>query len=374
MVNEQREALPASGIALCLSGGGYRAMLFHLGALRRLNELGVLPLIERISSVSGGSIIAAFLGLRWGHLDFDASGRGRAFDDIIARPIQQLAEHTIDVSAILKGLVLPGNSGDYITRAYRRHLFGDATLQDLPDIPRFVINASNMQSGAVWRFSKPYMADYRVGMMRNPQIALATAVAASAAFPPFLGPVALRLRNEDFDPNSGRDLQQPPYTTHPLLTDGGAYDNLGLEPVWKRYRTILVSDGGSPFTTSAGIGRDWLRQSYRAIQLVDNQVRALRKRQLIDAFMRGERAGVYWGIRTNINDYGLDDSLPHPHERSLELARLSTRLRRTDPTIQQLLINWGYAVSDGGYRRYVDSTHPAPTQYPYEAAGLKQRL
>jgi NTE family protein len=49
---------PEEGIALCLSGGGYRAMLFHLGALWRLNELGYLPTLARISSVSGGSITA----------------------------------------------------------------------------------------------------------------------------------------------------------------------------------------------------------------------------------------------------------------------------------------------------------------------------
>jgi NTE family protein len=53
------------GIALCLSGGGYRAMLFHVGALWRLNELGYLAKLDRISSVSGGSITAALLGLRW---------------------------------------------------------------------------------------------------------------------------------------------------------------------------------------------------------------------------------------------------------------------------------------------------------------------
>jgi NTE family protein len=46
----------SDGIALCLSGGGYRAMLFRAGAIRRLNELGVLRNIYLISSVSGGSI------------------------------------------------------------------------------------------------------------------------------------------------------------------------------------------------------------------------------------------------------------------------------------------------------------------------------
>jgi len=52
------------GIALCLSGGGFRAALFHLGALGRLNELGILSLVDKISSVSGGSIIAAHLAAR----------------------------------------------------------------------------------------------------------------------------------------------------------------------------------------------------------------------------------------------------------------------------------------------------------------------
>jgi len=49
----------APGIALCLSGGGYRAMIFHLGALIRLNVVGLLMPLNRVSSVSGGSITAA---------------------------------------------------------------------------------------------------------------------------------------------------------------------------------------------------------------------------------------------------------------------------------------------------------------------------
>src|SRR5690349_2227490 len=49
------------GTALCLSGGGYRAALFHLGAVRRLNELGVLGRLATVSGVSGGSIVANLL-------------------------------------------------------------------------------------------------------------------------------------------------------------------------------------------------------------------------------------------------------------------------------------------------------------------------
>jgi predicted acylesterase/phospholipase RssA len=44
---------------LALSGGGFRAALFHLGVLARLAELDVLHRIEALSCVSGGSIIGA---------------------------------------------------------------------------------------------------------------------------------------------------------------------------------------------------------------------------------------------------------------------------------------------------------------------------
>src|SRR6266566_10119491 len=63
----QQVDAPQEGLALCLSGGGYRAMLFHLGALWRLNELGYLPRLDRVSSVSGGSITAGVLGMNWKH-------------------------------------------------------------------------------------------------------------------------------------------------------------------------------------------------------------------------------------------------------------------------------------------------------------------
>ena len=66
---------PEEGIALCLSGGGYRAMLFHIGAILRLNETATLRKIRRISSVSGGSITAGKLGLNWNRLIWNDQDR-----------------------------------------------------------------------------------------------------------------------------------------------------------------------------------------------------------------------------------------------------------------------------------------------------------
>src|ERR1700674_601243 len=103
------------GIALCLSGGGYRAMLFHLGALWRLNEWGFLPKLARISSVSGGSITSGVLGLKWNRLNFDAStGRSPRFEDEIVSPVRAMAGTTIDVGDVLKGIFLPGTVADYV--------------------------------------------------------------------------------------------------------------------------------------------------------------------------------------------------------------------------------------------------------------------
>ena len=361
---------PQPGIGLCLSGGGYRAMVFHLGALWRLYDAGLLGTVSRISSVSGGSITAAVLGFKWHKLSFDASRLQSDFVPEVVRPIRALASETIDAEAIVLGVLLPGRVSDRVTAAYEQHLFGSATLQDLPDTPRFVINATNVQSGVLWRFSKPFMRDYRVGEVKHPTVSLARAVAASSAFPPVLSPVEMRVDPSTFTPNSGLDLQRPPFTTKVVLSDGGVYDNLGLETVWKRYQTVLVSDGGGQMQAEEEPKSDWAQHAYRVFNVIDNQVRALRKRQVIDSLSAKARSGTYWGIRTDIADYQLPDALPCPFDRTTQLAQLATRLKRMDDVVQERLINWGYAVCDAGLRRHYKTDLARPNDFPYPAAGV----
>jgi len=341
-------AHPTPGVALCLSGGGYRAMLFHLGALWRLNQFGLLRGLVRISSVSGGSITAGMLGLVWKKLEFDSSNVATNLEELVINPIRRLANVTIDQGSIIKGILLPWKTiADEIADSYRQHLFGKATLQDLPfdnEGPRFVINATNVQTNVLWRSSKPFMGDYPVGLIRNPQLDLAVAVAASSAFPPFLSPVVLKLNPADFDPTTKGDLQVEPYTSEVFLTDGGVYDNLGLETAWKAYETILVSDGGGGSSDEPKPKREWLEHVYRVLNLLDSQVRCLRKRQIIGSYQLGLRKGTYWGIRTNIADYKLPTAMNCPFDKTLALANTATRLKKLDGTLQERIINWGYAV------------------------------
>jgi NTE family protein len=357
------------GMALCLSGGGYRAMLFHAGALLRINEAGLLGALKRISSVSGGSITAATLGMNWNSLDFDG-GIAQNLEEALVKPIRAMGAKTIDRRSILGGLGLPGSIGEWIASAYDKHLFKGATLQDLPtddEGPRFVINATNIQSGALWRFSRPYMADYKVGRVLDPDVPLADAVAASSAFPPVLSPFKLELDHDDFEVDGQCPLQMPPYTTDVYLSDGGVYDNLGLETAWKRYKTILVSDAGGKMQPEAEPDRDWARHAIRVLNVIDNQVRSLRKRQIMGAFANKKdlHSGAFWSTWSDIKNYGLDDALDCPAESTEKLAKVKTRLRRMSDVTMNRLVNWGYAVCDAALRKHVlTSSIPAPA-FPY---------
>ncbi|HLL85684.1 MAG TPA: patatin-like phospholipase family protein [Thermoleophilaceae bacterium] len=361
---------PQAGTGLCLSGGGYRAMLFHAGALRRLSEAALLARVARVSSVSGGSIAAAALAVAWPQLK-DSSFAPTTFEELVEAPLRRLAERTIDVPSVLLGLITPFfSASDYIARSYRP-LLGEATLQDLPDDPpRFVFTATNLQSTVLWRFSKPYAWDYLVGKVERPELPLTRVVAASSASPPFLSPVRLKLRDKDFAPDAPGELGEAPYTTRPVLSDGGVYDNLGLEPVWKRYETLLVSDGGGKTLPSPDVAGDWARHSFRVLMTIDNQVRSLRKRALLASYEDGRRRGAYWGIRTDVANYARDDLLPCPLDKTRLLAAVPTRLKRLAPRTQEALINWGYAVCDAAIRTHLEPSLSAPGDFPYPAVGV----
>lgn len=340
------------GIALSLSGGGFRATLFHLGALWRLNELKLLQKIDRIASVSGGSITAGLLAKEWAGLRFD-NGLATRFEPLIVMPLREFCTRTVDALAIGEGLLLPWKSvSEAVQDRYEKHLYGGVSLQQLPDRPRFVFMATNLQTGRAFRFSKPYAGDYRLGLIRHPVLPLSLAVTASSAFPPVLSPVILQ-DLPPFDNVQGADLHgDPRYTEKIFLTDGGAYDNLGLETVWDRFDTILVSDAGAPFKVDDDIKVDWLSQARAALDIATDQSRALRKRALIADFRAGVRAGAFWGIDTKIGDYSLPDALPCRDDLVLPLAKIRTRLNPFSDEEQGRLINWGYALCDTALRKH----------------------
>jgi len=353
----ERELEP--GIGLALSGGGYRATLFHVGAIIRLYEFDLLKELSRISSVSGGSITAGRLAVVWDKL--------ASRDDLITHfvnPIRELTSKTLDRSAILRGLALPGTVSDVVANKLDKELYEGATLQDLPDWPMFTFNATNLESGRLWRFQKAYMRDWKVGGILKPEVKIAQAVTASAAFPPVLSPFKLRVKPEDFDIREvGVDDS---FFRDITLTDGGVYDNYGLEPVWKRFKTVLVSDGGSALPMQSRICGDWITQLRRVISVIQSQVHAQRSRLLVEQYLKDERAGAFWSIATPPSRFNSTPSFAVSDEAGLAIAQIATRLKAMNAAEQERLINFGYVQTDNAVRSYfrIGADRGAALPYP----------
>ena len=343
-------------LGIALSGGGYRATLFGLGSLWRLNDAGLLGRLDRITSVSGGSILAGLLATRWHELEF-ADGHSSRFAELVDAPLRAFCARSIDWRSALKGWLTPFRSpADYLADCYRRELLGSITLAELPNArargnPKFIFYATNLQTGRSFRFRQDMLADWMLGTSRRTQgIELATAVAASSAFPPVFSPISLKTDPADWEDGAAL-AQLQPLRRRILLADGGIYDNMGLEALVDNVDISLVSDAGAPFEVKAGVGRDPLRQLGRVRDILIDQTRALRKRALIEDYLAERKRGAYWGVDTQIGDYALPRALTHDSAATRELARVATRLAALDEETQGRLVNWGYALADAALRK-----------------------
>ena len=366
------EPQPAEGIALCLSGGGYRAMLFHLGGLWRMCELGVLGRLDAVSAVSGGSMTAAALALGWDEIERapDDAARTEAFAEHVAERVMGWAARTIDAWAVGLGLLLPFVTTNRVLATLLDRRLGGAAPSALPaGRPEFVFNATDLQTGELGMFRRDAMEGVRVGTVAEPPRRLARAVAASAAFPPFLAPARLRVR-APYDPDLREPGDDSRFTRRPSLADGGVYDNLGLEAVFAKRRTLLVSDAGGHIEDRPRSTHFWAFTSVRVGAIVDNQVRELRKEKLLHCYREGSRDGAYWGIRSDLRNFTkLADPMDAPFERTIELAAIRTQLRGMKRATIERLVNWGYAAADAGLRERVVQGAPQG-RFPFPAAGV----
>ncbi len=128
---------------------------------------------------------------------------------------------------------------------------------------------------------------------------------------------------------------------------GDGLEALPDDPGERRRRAAGAADPSPP--------SDWARHM-RARAEGDRQPgRALRKRQVIDAFEAGRRRGVYVGIRSQGRQTtGLTDALAADPALTAGLAAIPTRLHDLSDELQERLINWGYVIMDAGLRAHVD--------------------
>ena len=290
-------------IGLALSGGGMRAAVFHLGVLGRLATEGTLENVEFVSTVSGGSLgtglVYTLAGNRW-----------PASDEYLGAVVPQAKRllTTVHIQRAAKVRLL-GRPWRLLSRGWanvlaevlRREWGVHGRVNELSPKPRWIINATSYESGKNWRFAPRRMGDYLTGHVFEPPVPLADAMAASAGYPILIG--FLVLETKDYSWNRYREGStsetepSDPGLRRLHLWDGGVYDNLGVEALFKPGRLregcnfLVVSDASG----ALGPERRYRihRQARRLLSIAMDQVRSLRSRMLFDHFLNHPGSGVY---------------------------------------------------------------------------------
>lgn len=236
-------------IGIALSGGGFRATLFHLGVVCALRDCGLLKDVKLICSVSGGSILAAHLALHWDKY-LTPEGFTEAADDVL-KCIRTGLQNSIMVRwACVSSFVMPklfgcGNPSKILQKKYDDLLYKEATFAKLQTAgPEIHILATSLTTGASCRFTRSHFEIMDGSNQPAPLESqkLSFAVASSSAFPLFFPPILVN------DVIIGRDHKH--FSHNHLLTDGGVFDNLAVVDLIQSARDcdlLIVSDASANF-------------------------------------------------------------------------------------------------------------------------------
>jgi NTE family protein len=271
-------------IGLALSGGGFRATAFHLGVFRKLQKMGILWKLDLLSCVSGGSIAGAYLAANWKD------------DSALDRLDKYLKSTSIAVGSVVAGVLNPFESRlDKLAETYDRDLFKKKTLDKLDNGPRLYLNATNLATGNMFFFvtgekKGAEMGEHELGQRPAGSFRLSRAVAASSAFPPVFPP--LKLTKKEFN---------VPDVDYVTLTDGGVYDNLGANPIFREKRNALdyalISDAGKPFEIEDRPTEWGTIVLKEAISITMEQIRGLQfKRLELTLAAKQKPKGIWFSI------------------------------------------------------------------------------
>jgi NTE family protein len=350
------------GLALCLSGGGFRAVLFHLGALRRLNELGVLAKVDTISATSGGSILAAHLAtLIAKDPTKAASFTPEAWDELVEAPLRALAREDLHagfrtLQLLARNLFRPHARVEALAKRYEE-LLTTLKLRDLPPTPRFVFCATDFLRSVPWLFERDRMGDRQLGWTPPPDDAtLARAVAASSCFPRSISPLPAPLdpallSGGAAPPGPARDAA----IRHLALADGASHAHLGLDPVWTTHTTVLVSEAGA-YPQARRHKRPFPNPDpFRSA--VDSEGQEIRRRRLVSGFVGGHFSGTFWSISSAPSSY----RIPFGYSKALARDVLCSMRASLDPVTDAeaaVLQNHGYLTADAALRTHTPQLLP----------------
>lgn len=347
-------------IALALSGGGIRAMAFHLGVLRFMAERGLLETTARISSVSGGSLVVGLIynqaGMRWpASVEYLSTVYPALRANLCAHSLQWGALRQLANPLNLRFLFSRAN---LLALALRDEWGIRARLADLPQTPEWSINGTTAENGKRFRFKQADLGDYTLGYAAPGNFPLANALAVSAAFPGGFGALTLdttrftwRKRPWNAAPEGTEVVDIGYKRLH--LYDGGVYDNLGLEPFFDAGRIelkhpgqyLVVSDAGAPLPSGFSLGPLNPFRLKRVADIMSDQAHALRVRTFSTFVQRDTKRGAFVYIGTPLTETGACESAKYA-------AGFPTTLRRLTEVEFDQLADHGYAVSRKVERLY----------------------
>lgn len=340
-------------LGLALSGGGFRATLFHLGVVRYLKDAGQLQNVTDIASVSGGSILSTHLVLNWDRY----CGDDERFDEAAAEivqfvkydvrnrivrrlPMQFPLRYLAKLSRRTTRNLTPNA---ILEHYYRKFLYGDRCLYELPEQPMLHILTTNVSNGGLSVFNRNGLFIQQRNVGNGPSFqhvpgqlaSLPRVVGASSAFPGLFPPVAIT--PADLGVREGQ---------HPTewFTDGGVYDNLSIRAFsWltqqdAKFDQILASDAGKPFQilTDAALGA--FGQSMRATDILWDRVGQLERENF------GQQPGFVFLPITDKVDLAEDPTALHPVIQA-EVQSIRTDLDRFSDAEINALVQHGYGVA-----------------------------
>ncbi|MGE5801152.1 MAG: patatin-like phospholipase family protein [Gemmatimonadota bacterium] len=361
-------------MGLALSGGGFRATLYHLGLVRFLRDARILPNVTHVTSVSGGSILAAHLVLNWDRYNGSDSEFNAAANELLAFVRLDVRNRIVRRIPFALGVRLVGRlfgrSTRHLTRAglleyhYQKYLFGDRSLFELPEKPQLHILATNLSEGCLCSFNRSGLLVMRRGpggvgvRAEHTRASLATvpmAVAASSAFPGFFPP--LELSAADVGAPGGEFGRQ-------TFTDGGVFDNLGVRMFHNltqflgpdatrtdlvpmpgsseslKLDGVLISDVGKPISVQkdAQTPGGLIRTNIRATDILMDRVW-----QLETETFKGTPGFVFARV-VEVVKPGEDATAVHP-EIQRRLPKIRTDLDRFSTLEIRSLVQHGYCVA-----------------------------
>lgn len=295
-------------IGLALSGGGIRAITFHSGVLKYLAEMNLLERVKVISSVSGGSIFTGLVYCLNG-------GKWPTSEEYLQNVFPEIRDITCNISISkfwTEHLLNPFYWAYLLKRdvilavALERQWKISGMLKDLPNTPKWLINAAIAKNGDKWVFNREFMGSDAIGYVKSPEFRISEAIAASAAYPGIVGPYQLETSKyiwHEKNPYKYDDCSNKiinPENDIYYFYDGGLFDNLGCDSLFEEFGdkllddidTIVISDACAPLNTDWFFKWRVLARTKKMVDMISSHVDELRLRWIRQFLRNNQKSGT----------------------------------------------------------------------------------